>query len=431
MMKLLTGSTICLIVALAPLASHAITRDRIVANGKAYGAHVWTPSAENVAVPAPCSDTWQPRHVAGKEYTGLPYDWGGFVTLEQFDADLAAGLRAGSYSSEGVLDCTTGVDCSGFVSQAWEASHHGTSTMSEIANTITVDDMLPGDAFNISGYHVILFTGKATGGNTKFCESVPSVGVHCGVAAPSEFTEYTPIRYNYTDPDGVGTGEGSIDDPIEITDFPFEHDGDTSNSDSFLMDRYSCAINTSEAGPEVVYHFTVAAPRTLDVSTDDEAGIDIDVHLLTQPDEDHCLIRHNKQFTYEIPEPGTYYIVADTYVDAHGVSYEGTYHLSVDFEAHPYTPPDAEAGPELVPDEAVPDIVEPEPDAPPQQDPGVTVETTPDVPITTDVADTTSTGDNKKSGGGGCSAGTPSSSMPLFLLLSLFAILATRRRSAA
>ena len=98
-----------LLVVMAPGAGHAIPRDRIVANGLAYGGHVWTPSAENVAVPAPCSNDWEPRHVAGQQYTGLPYDWGGYVTLPQFDADLAEGLRAGSYPSEGILECTTGV----------------------------------------------------------------------------------------------------------------------------------------------------------------------------------------------------------------------------------------------------------------------------------------------------------------------------------
>jgi len=429
MMRLLAGFALSIVVATAPLAGHAITRDRIVANGAAYGSHTWTPSEENVAMPAPCSDTWEARHVAGREYTGLPYDWGGYVTLEQFDADLAAGLRAGSYPSEGVLDCTTGVDCSGFVSEAWEATHHGTSTMAEIAATIELADMLPGDAFNHSGYHVILYTGKVTNGNYKFCESVPSVGVHCGNDAPSEFTDYTPIRYNFTDPDGIGTGEGSIDDPIEITSFPFEHDGDTSDSDSMLLDRYSCAVLTSEAGPEVVYRFTVAAPGTLDVSTDDEAGIDIDIHLLTQPDEDSCLIRHNTQFTYEIPAPGTYYIVADTYVDAHGVSYEGPYHLTVDFEAHPYTPPDASDTTETVPDEAIPDIIETSTDI--VENDGtenVTETTTTDVTITSDTGVTEDT--HKDSGSSGCNANTSTGSAPLFLFLALFVILCVRRRPA-
>lgn len=416
-----------LLVVMAPGAGHAIPRDRIVANGLAYGGHVWTPSAENVAVPAPCSNDWEPRHVAGQQYTGLPYDWGGYVTLPQFDADLAEGLRAGSYPSEGILECTTGVDCSGFVSQAWEATHHGTSTMFQIAQDIALSAMEPGDAFNIPGTHVILFRGKTAAGTVKFCHSIPSVGVECGIAAAGEFTDYTPIRYNFVDPDGVGTGAGSIDSPIEITSFPFEHDGNTANSDSLLLDRYSCAPNTSEAGGEVVYRFTVAKPGTLDVSTGDEAGVDVDIHLLTSPDQDHCLIRNNKVFSYELPAPGTYYIVADTYVDVEGVSYEGPYHLSVAFAEDPnWVPPDPgpEAdGPEPMPDtvdvvevvEVSPDVLEPE---------DITAsETTGDIPVIlpdlpgTDTAVGPEGGD--KSGGGGCSAGTAAAPWAFLLLLPL------------
>lgn len=73
---------------------------------------------------------------------GLPYDWGGYMTLFQFDQQINAGYGAGSYPEHGVLSCTAGVDCSGFVSKAWDSGHYATVHLGSSA--ISQSEMLAG-----------------------------------------------------------------------------------------------------------------------------------------------------------------------------------------------------------------------------------------------------------------------------------------------
>lgn len=51
------------------------------------------------------------------------------MSLFTFDQGIEDGLGAGSYPDDGILDCTVGLNCSGFVSQAWQTGHYTTSSM--------------------------------------------------------------------------------------------------------------------------------------------------------------------------------------------------------------------------------------------------------------------------------------------------------------
>ena len=118
-----------------------VTRAECIAIAESYRSHRWLPAEGNVRhgvdaagirVDTPDISYQKPGAVpgwwrAGAWNTGVPYQWGGFATPEEFDRGLAAGLAAGDvYTLEKrrLLDAAvsreaTGIDCSGFVSRCW------------------------------------------------------------------------------------------------------------------------------------------------------------------------------------------------------------------------------------------------------------------------------------------------------------------------
>jgi hypothetical protein len=123
---------------------------------------------------------------------------------------------------------------------------------------------------------------------------------------------------------------GTVDDPIVIADFPYEDSNTTrSSGGSDDFDYYSCAPTVDERGRERVYVFTVASAGELAVEVACDNEVDVDIHLLTAPDTDHCLRRAHISFSEWIP-PGTYWLTCDTFRTG-GVELMGDYTVSCDF----------------------------------------------------------------------------------------------------
>ncbi|MDH5491815.1 MAG: hypothetical protein OEY14_07670, partial [Myxococcales bacterium] len=99
-------------------------------------------------------------------------------------------------------------------------------------------------------------------------------------------------------------------------------------------DAYGCAPGTDEGGPEWIYLVEVLEIGVLGVSVLDDAGVDIDVHILDAADPEACLDRHD-QAARALVGPGRYYIVADSWVDAGGVVMAGAYSLEIRFRPVP------------------------------------------------------------------------------------------------
>lgn len=128
----------------------------------------------------------------------IPYKWGGFNTLSQFDAGLAANRYAGDIHTDGVSSYAMGVDCSGFVSRCWKLTYHAsTSYMPNITNQYASwDDLKPGDALHKVG-HVRLFVEKNINGSLKIVESTSrGWGVSYWSYTTSDLSAYTPRYYN-------------------------------------------------------------------------------------------------------------------------------------------------------------------------------------------------------------------------------------------
>lgn len=146
-------------------------RAEIVAIGRAYADVRWSASEDHAFHGTDPSGVWIDTPDAdfdpagwrddGEENVGMPYSWGGFTSLEQFRDGLELGLWAGNVPRSehaGASPRAMGLDCSGFVSRAWNLPMKQ-STRSLGALCYELDDygdLEPGDIANKYDGHVVL-----------------------------------------------------------------------------------------------------------------------------------------------------------------------------------------------------------------------------------------------------------------------------------
>ncbi len=146
--------------------------------------------------------------------------------------------------------------------------------------------------------------------------------VACGAPEVPEVPE-VPVRPEPLPPAVVNPGPLEVAPPsveertavppdLGITVFPFSELNDTATSASKALDHYSCAPTTNESGPERVYRVTVPVAGFLSAAVDEQAGVDVDVHLLSALDASACLARGNFHAKADVAA-GTYYVVVDTF----------------------------------------------------------------------------------------------------------------------
>ena len=164
-----------------------------------------------------------------------------------------------------------------------------------------------------------------------WAESGDSAPPHRGAAGVGEPTR--PPAPPAADEPGAEEGPaGTLDDPIPIFSFPFVDSRDTTEAPSPVFDLYGCALETHEGGGGYVYAVTIIEAGELHAALDDQPGddVDIDLHLLTEPSPDACVIRDNVAWSFPVT-PGTYLLVADTWQPSGGDPLAGPYTLAVDF----------------------------------------------------------------------------------------------------
>ena len=326
MRRLLASLAVVCVFATMPSA-HAVTRAEVIFRAHAFAYHPWTCTSANLT--GSCGGGYHSVYTVG-DHMGIPYDWGGYMTLFEFDQQIAGGYAAGSYPDDGVLDCTAGVDCSGFVSQAWAVTYHQTDSIPDISTAISQSAILPGDVFNQAGYHVILYERTLAGGDPVFYESA-GYNVHVNATGGWSYVSgYTPRRYTGITGTSVGNPPGTIDNPIPISTFPYTDTRDTSQSASDVLDGCGAAPTKNESGPEYIYRVTFSQPGTLTATITDDADTDIDIHLYTSMNTNDCIARHDSTISVTV-DCGTYYLVADTFRSSGGTEYAGQYTLSATF----------------------------------------------------------------------------------------------------
>jgi hypothetical protein len=148
----------------------------------------------------------RPGYLNGRqnqEVQGIPYCWGCMGSLPQIRASLSRGALAGNVCTRNAPRTdVVGVDCSAFVSATWGlATHFTTAAIPAIAaEVVNPWDMLPGDALNKAGTHVMLFLRFTPDRKVEVMES--STGACNGRVCRSIYPlssllarGYVPVRY--------------------------------------------------------------------------------------------------------------------------------------------------------------------------------------------------------------------------------------------
>lgn len=163
-----------------PLSS--VTPTECLQTAENYRTHRWTPGTGNVKhgpdsrgiridtpdvsyhPPGAIPGWWVP----GTQTEGIPYQWGGFSTLEEFDQGLKDGKAAGDVYTDAkraalddaVSTEAVGIDCSGFISRCWKLPRsYSTRELPGLCKVIEWDALKPGDILNTHNAHCLLITG--------------------------------------------------------------------------------------------------------------------------------------------------------------------------------------------------------------------------------------------------------------------------------
>src|SRR3954469_7419902 len=272
-----------------------ITRDQVMANAAAYTYETWRAGTANLR--APCDQNWSTDYTVG-DYVGLPYNWGGFDDLASFQKKLGQGFGAGAHSEDGILPCTTGVDCSGFVSRVWQLpTKYSTSALSEVTTVLhDIDDVRPGDAWVKPGVHVVLHAYFRSDGTPAWYEASGGADKVRFMASGSwaQLDGYQPVRYKGIRETVDLSHAGTLRDPILISSFPYKDKRNTVLAASDEMDEYPCKAGTREEGPEIVYATDLPSAGKLTATVKHAGGVDLGVYLLSGSGSETCVAHANK-----------------------------------------------------------------------------------------------------------------------------------------
>lgn len=170
----------------------SVRRAEVIATAQAYCEHRWRASASNIKhgldgrgirVDTPDRD-FRPEDgtrpgwwLPGEWNRGLPYQWGGFDTPQEFDRKVSRGLAAGDVytpAKRAGLDHAVsfeaaGIDCSGLVSRCWRLPRSvSTRELPQFCQRLSsYEDLLPGDILNTTNAHVVIFAGWADAAHTQ------------------------------------------------------------------------------------------------------------------------------------------------------------------------------------------------------------------------------------------------------------------------
>lgn len=158
-----------------------VTRAECIAIAEAYLKHEWVGSEANqfhgldsdsIRVDTPDISFRPPGIIpgwwaSGLTNRGIPYQWGGFSSLEEFDKGIADGKYAGDIFTpqkrtlldDAVSRHAVGIDCSGFVSKCWKLprSFSTRELPSLCVPLASWDELQSGDILNTHNNHVLIF----------------------------------------------------------------------------------------------------------------------------------------------------------------------------------------------------------------------------------------------------------------------------------
>lgn len=168
-------------------------------------------------------------------------------------------------------------------------------------------------------------------------EGTASTGVGGGTATTSSVT--TTVGGG-----GVGgasstssssTGGGPCPSGVTcVATFPFTDQRDTAAEGVSNIDAYDCAPGTNESGKEIYYRVDVPHDGFLSVAVYDGAGVDVDVHILSEldpaaPKGETCLDRGDLDAKADV-KAGSVWVVVDSWSNGTN-AFPGAYKLDIGF----------------------------------------------------------------------------------------------------
>jgi len=216
-----------------PDEGEATVREEILAIAESYAQHEWWasdanrlhgPDGDGIHVDTPDDghrdDGW---HGDGRLNVGVPYKWGGFSTLAQFDRAVAAGSPAGQLTDGVNLDASAvavGVDCSGFVARCWQLPvKQSTRSLARLCYELPdYASLLAGDLINKFDAHAMVFKEFADEGHTRVRvieAAFPKVKETVYTVSQLEGAGFLTYRYKPLDPRWIDVADGLVDVAVE------------------------------------------------------------------------------------------------------------------------------------------------------------------------------------------------------------------------
>ncbi len=306
-----------------------ITDTQVLSNAQTYLNHTWTASSDNIVVEENCSGNIvnTPPWVQVGSNTSIPYCWGGFSTLNDFDYYLTQGSSAGDDHTDGGWagsGCAVGLDCSGFVSRCYGLSTHYSTAMMDTYTSIfghhnSYNDLRDGDIVNYPHHHVRMIKHINDNGTYEIIEEAFGGGLKRVFEKTYTLSELSSYNPQYLIDMVVTSGELDCSDAVTLT-CGVSYHGESSTAQSGV-DSYGCN-DWSETGPERVHTITPSTNGPITVTLSNFTG-DLDVFILGACNPAYCLGEVFSDYaTYDNAVAGeTYYIVVDS-DDGSGSAYD-------------------------------------------------------------------------------------------------------------
>lgn len=145
-----------------------VNRSLIQSTAYSYWNRTWYCSQSNYNT---TGGSIRPRYITApnQNYQCVPYCWGGWDSLGNFQSRQESGWTCGNINTSGYyISGTCGVDCSGYVQRCWGISDQKYNTTmldgSNISYRIPATSLKYGDAWNSSG-HIMLYHQRDGYGN--------------------------------------------------------------------------------------------------------------------------------------------------------------------------------------------------------------------------------------------------------------------------
>jgi len=182
-------------------------------------------------------------------------------------------------------------------------------------------EALPDYGLGGDGLHMSTYKEGGSSRTCRFHDEAMAFGYNVrNLATVAALARLTAVVTDGLDAPDVGTilpGEGTLGAPYLIEGLPFSAMRNTLDSGQSALDVYAgCGADQDESGPEHLYRITLEQATRLRALVIDQAGVDVDLHLLDETaSEAGCLARHDRLWEGTL-DPGTYTFALDTFVSA-------------------------------------------------------------------------------------------------------------------